>query len=144
MQSGIILVGNDALSPLARVMMRVTAVLFLLLGLVLFLAPGWASPNFLWKVSPFVAMSMGGWYLGNAYMAWETARVWKWSLVYPCMMMLWSFSLLEAGVLIVFSDKLRPDVVLSWPYIVVIGLAALTMIICIADWVRLRPSVADT
>src|SRR5690349_19536647 len=45
---------RDELSPTARIMVRVTAGLFLLLGLVLFLAPGWASPNFLWKVSPFV------------------------------------------------------------------------------------------
>src|SRR4051794_16137161 len=134
----------DGLSPIARMLVRITGVLFLLLGLLLFLVPGWASTNFPWKISPFIAMTMGGWYLGNGYMAWEVARVWKWSHVYACMVLLWVFSLLEAGVLLVFSDKLRFDVVLGWPYILVVGVAALTMIVCIVDWVRLRPSVSDT
>jgi hypothetical protein len=135
---------RDALSPVARVLMWTTSVLFLLLGAVLFLAPGWASPNFVWKVSPFVAMSMGGWYLGNGFMAWEVARIWKWGDVYASMLLLWIFSFLEAAVLIIFSDKLIPGATLGWPYIAILTMATITAIVCIVDWVRTRPSTASS
>jgi hypothetical protein len=128
------------LSALARTLTRLVAVLFTLLGAILFLAPGWAAPNFLWKISSFVAMTMGGWYLGSAVLAWESARVWRWSTVYPCSMFLWSFSLLEAGVLILHRSSLRLDAPLGWPYLGVIAAAALVALVGIADRMRTRPA----
>jgi hypothetical protein len=85
---------------------------------------------------------MGGWYLGNAFVAWEIARVWKWSVVHPSVLMLWVFSVLEVVVLIVFNDKLRFDTALGWPYFLILSFAALTAIVCMVDWARLRPAVA--
>src|SRR2546423_14426321 len=95
---------TEALSALSRNLTFVVAGLFTLLGLVLFFVPDWASANFLWKVSPFVAMTMGGWYLGSAFLAWEVARVWRWSSVYASIIFLWVFSLLETVVLLVHSN----------------------------------------
>jgi hypothetical protein len=120
--------------------MRIMAVLLASLGIVLFVAPEWASPNFLWKVSPFVAMTMGGWYLGNGIMAWEVARVWRWSRAYGCLAALWSFSLLEAGVLVLHRANMRLDAVLGWPYVAALSIASIISVVQIADWVRLRPS----
>ena len=47
---------------------------YLATGAVLFAAPEWASANFAWKISPFVAMTLGGWCLGNASLAFIVAR----------------------------------------------------------------------
>ncbi|HEY4691389.1 MAG TPA: hypothetical protein VIK33_18925 [Anaerolineae bacterium] len=63
------------LSPTSRLLTRLMAVLYAVLGVILFFVPEWSAANFAWKVSPFVAMTMGGWCLGNAYFAWESARV---------------------------------------------------------------------
>src|SRR5207253_8962038 len=92
---------------LSRQLVRLVAVLFMVIGIVLFFVPDWASTNFAWKVSPFVAMTMGGWYIGNSFMAWEAARVWRFSSVYPCLFTLGLFSLLELGVLGVHNELLR-------------------------------------
>lgn len=131
--------GADALSDMSRLLIRIVAVLFALLGLVLFIAPDWVSPNFLWKVPIFAIMTMGGWYLGTAILAWEIARVWRWAVVYPAMVFLWSFSLLELGVLLAHSDLLRISAAFGWPYLAVIVLAAITSLYSIYDWVRVRP-----
>lgn len=130
-----------ALSPTSRLLTRVVAVLFALLGLVMFVAPGWVSPNFLWRVSPFVAMTMGGWYIGSAVLAWDAARVWRWSNIYPCMIFLWIFSLLEAAVLAVHNSLLRIDAPMGWPYLAVLVVAAVSALVGIADWVRVRPAI---
>ncbi|HET7144199.1 MAG TPA: hypothetical protein VFI68_09290, partial [Anaerolineales bacterium] len=63
------------ISALSRTLIRILAVLYIVLGAILFAAPAWSAANFSWKISPFVAMTMGGWCLGNAFTAWETARI---------------------------------------------------------------------
>jgi hypothetical protein len=129
------------LSATSRTLTRGVALLFMLLGLVMFFAPDWVSANFLWKVSPFVAMTMGAWYIGGSIVAWEAARVWRWSSVYPCMILVWLFSLLEAGVLVVHNNLLRIDAVMGWPYLAVLIVAAAVALAGIVDWVRLRPAI---
>jgi hypothetical protein len=128
------------LSSVSRLLMRVVAVSFALLGLVLFLAPEWAAPNFLWGISPFVAMTMGGWYLGSAIMAWLAAWTWRWSSVRAAVVFVWSFALLEAGVLILHASAVRLTAMLAVPYLLTIGLAAMTALIGIGEWLRRRPS----
>src|SRR5262249_42451361 len=118
-----IMTKRTSLSNLSRQLIRVVAVLFTVLGLVLFFAPDWASANFAWKVSPFVAMTMGGWYIGNGFMAWETARVWRFSSVYPCLVTLGLFSLLEAGVLVVHGNLVRLNTLLGWSYVTILAVA---------------------
>ena len=56
---------NHNLSPLPRRLMGIVTIFFGLMGLVLFVAPAWSTANFPWKISPLVAMTMGGWYLGT-------------------------------------------------------------------------------
>ncbi|MEO5704841.1 MAG: hypothetical protein ABIZ52_08880 [Candidatus Limnocylindrales bacterium] len=58
------------LAPKTRAAIRIASVLYLVLGLVLFAAPTWAASVFPWSVSSFVAMTMGGWALGNGIGAW--------------------------------------------------------------------------
>jgi len=134
----------DALSSTSRQLTRLVALLFALLGLVLFVVPDWAAANFLWKISPFVAMTMGGWYLGSAIVAWEAARVWRWPVVYARLVYMWAFALLESLVLVLHNDKLRLDMVLGWLYLVMLVIASITALIGIFEWTRLRPSLADS
>lgn len=132
---------STTLTASSRWLVRSVAVLFAILGLVLFVAPDWAAENFLWKISRFVAMTMGGWYLGNAFFAWEAARIWRWPAVYACLIYLWAFSLLEAAVLIAHRGLLRLDAPLGWPYMIVIGVAVIAAVKNIIDWVQLRPAI---
>lgn len=125
----------------SRVLTFVVAALYGLLGIVLFFAPGWSAANFSWKISPFVAMTMGGWCLGNAYTAWEAARIGRWSLVYNNLLYLWTFGVLETAVLFVFRDRLILNVPLAWPYILALALTVVAAVAGIIAWVRLRPVV---
>lgn len=132
---------STTLTPSSRWLVRSVALLFAILGLVLFVAPTWAAEGFLWRISPFVAMTMGGWYLGNAFFAWEAARIWRWPVVYACLVYLWAFALLEAAVLVAHRNLLRLDAPLGWPYLIVIAVAVIAAIKNIVDWVRLRPAM---
>jgi hypothetical protein len=57
------------LSLTSRWLTRVIAVTYLLLGLIMFVVPGWSAHHFPWKVSPFAAMTIGSYLLGSAWMA---------------------------------------------------------------------------
>ena len=126
---------------MSRALTGVLAVLYAVLGLVLFFAPGWSAPNFAWSVSPFVAMTMGGWCLGTAVYAGVSARRWRWSVVHPCLIYLWAFGVLEAAVVVVHRNALRLDVPMAWPYLLVIGVTVAAAVLGILDWARLRPAV---
>jgi hypothetical protein len=93
---------SEMLSPLSRQLTYLVAGLYTLLGLPLFLAPEWAAQNFLWKVTPFLAMTIGAWYLGTAFVAWQSARNWRWSLIYMGIIFVWTFSLLETLLLVMY------------------------------------------
>jgi hypothetical protein len=127
------------LSPISRSLTYLSAVCYLVLGVVLFLAPTTSSSKFPWNVSPFVVMTIGGWCLGNAAFAWQSARLWRWSVVFPSLIYLWLFGLLEGAVLIYFRDKVVLDSPLAIGYVLVIGLSSLTALIGMLDFLRLRP-----
>ncbi|HKY53367.1 MAG TPA: hypothetical protein VJM08_03635, partial [Anaerolineales bacterium] len=74
-----------SLSSYSRWLTYLTAILFLLVGLFTFLFPTWTASNFVWNVSPFVAMTIGAWGIGNAVIAYESARVWRWAVIYPAL-----------------------------------------------------------
>lgn len=130
------------ISPLLRRLTILLAILYAVLGLILFLAPAWSAANFSWKISSFVAMTMGGWCLGNAYFAWESVRVGRWAVVYPSLIYLWLFGILELLVLFLFRDLLILNVPMAWPYILTLGLTVVTAIVGIVIWWRERPSLA--
>src|SRR3990172_236365 len=130
------------LSLTSRWLTRTLAALYAILGAILFLAPEWSAASFSWKISPFVAMTIGGWCLGNAGLAWEGARVWRWSIVHPLLIYLWLFGLLETTVLITFSDRVILDVPLAWPYIGALLLTILAGLLGVIEWLRRRPPLA--
>ena len=130
------------ISPLSRTLIRVLAVLYTVLGVILFVAPTWSAANFSWKISPFVAMTMGGWSLGNAFTAWETARIGRWSLVYANVVYLWVFGLLEAVVLVLFRDKLILNAAMAWPYILALTLNVIVAILLTIEWLQTKPEIS--
>ncbi|MDQ4098864.1 MAG: hypothetical protein M3144_13485 [Actinomycetota bacterium] len=133
-----------SLSETSRVLTRLSGLAFGLLGLVFFLAPQWSADEFPWRVTDFMAMTMGGWCLGNAFMAWVAARDWRWASVQAVLVYLWVFAAVEIAVLVWFRDLIRFDGVLTWPYLITLGLALVTAVIGVADLARLRPQVVDS
>jgi hypothetical protein len=71
------------LSNTSRLLTYLTAGLYAALGLFLFLFPEGLAPVFAWNVTPFMAIFISGWGLGNAWLAYHAARRWEWRLVYP-------------------------------------------------------------
>jgi hypothetical protein len=130
----------SALSVTSRRLTRVVAAGFLVTGLPLFLVPGRASEEFAWKVTDFQAMTMGGWCLGNAFMAWLAARDWRWGSVMSLLIYLWAFSLFEFAVLVRFGDLIRFEGIWAWPYLVTLGVAVVAALSGLVELVRLRPA----
>jgi len=64
------------LSPASRWLTRVTGAAYLLLGLVMFAFPVWSAHHFPWKVSSFVAITLGSYLLGNAWIAAVAQHTW--------------------------------------------------------------------
>jgi hypothetical protein len=132
---------SETLSDISRLLTRATSAAFALLGLSLFLAPEWAAINFPWNISPFVAMTMGGWYLGSAAVAWQAARLWRWSTVFPSLIFVWAFGLLEIIIFVLHADIIRASMVLFTPYLLVLLTASIAALMGIFDWIRMRPTL---
>jgi hypothetical protein len=115
------------------------AALYALLGAILFLMPGAGASMFAWKVSPFVAMTIGGWCLGNAWLAWVCTRRWDWSLSHATLLYLWLFGLLQVIVVVVFRDKLLLDYGLAWLYLGALVVNCLAAVMGVAEWAMHRP-----
>lgn len=129
----------DRLSDPTRALTAASAVLFTGLGMVLIVAPAWAAAHFAWSVPPFVAATMGGWCLGNGIIAGLTARVWRWSTVYPAMLYLWIFAAGQLAVLVAFADRVTLVDPLAWLYLAALVVTALSALVGVVDLVRLRP-----
>jgi hypothetical protein len=97
---------QTSLSLTSRWLTRVIAVTYLLLGLIMFVAPGWSAHHFPWKVSPFVAMTIGSYLLGSAWMAGVIQHTWTFARVYTLLLYLWLFGVLETVVVIIHRNKL--------------------------------------
>jgi len=130
------------LSNTSRWLTYLTGVLYAILGFLLFFLPSQLAPVFAWKVTPFMTMTIGGWCIGNAWLAWITARRWKWSLVYSALLYLWLFGIGELFVLINFRDKLILVHPIAWLYFATLIVNAMTALVGIMDWLRIRPAFA--
>jgi hypothetical protein len=130
------------LSPFSRTLTYLTALLYALLGLLLFLLPEQLAPVFAWKVSAFVTMTIGGWCLGNAWLAFLAARRWQWDLVYGPLLYLWLFGVLEATVVLLFIAKLQAAHPIAWLYLAALAVNILAAVIGLRDYLRLRPVLA--
>ena len=127
------------LSNLSRWLTYLTAILYAILGISLFFFSEALAPVFAWKVTPFMAATMGGWCIGNAWSAFFSARRWDWRLVYMPLVYLWIFGIAELAVLIAFRDKLVLQHPIAWIYFITICINALTALIGVYDWLRLKP-----
>ena len=131
------------LSNTSRWLTYLTAILYAILGVVLFFLPQSLAPVFAWKVTPFMTMTIGGWCIGNAWLAYVTARRWDWKLVYPALFYLWMFGITELAVLFAFRDKLILVHPIAWLYFVALCVSAITAIVGLIDFFRIRPSHED-
>ena len=116
------------------------AALYLVLGGLLFFLPETLAPVFAWKVTAFMTMTIGGWCIGNAWLAYLSARRWTWGLVRTSLIYLWLFGLFECYVLIAFRSKIQPGHPIAWLYIVTLAINLLTALFGIYDWFKLRPA----
>lgn len=132
------------LSNLSRWLTYLLAILYAVVGSALFFLPETLAPVFAWKVTPFMMMTIGGWALGNAWLAWITARRWKWNLVFSALLYLWLFGLGELFVLFSFRDKLVLGHPIAWLYFITLIVNALAAVIGIVDLLRVRPSASSS
>jgi hypothetical protein len=127
------------LQAASRWLTRVLALAYLLVGLVMFAAPAWSAQHFAWKVSPFVAITLGSYLLGNAWIAAVAQHTWTFSCVYSSLLYLWLFGVLETAVVLIHRDKLITGAVLTVPYLVMLGLTVIAAVTGFAEWIRRRP-----
>lgn len=131
------------LSNTSRLLSYLLSALYLVLGATLFLLPESMAPLFAWKVTGFMTMTIGGWCLGNAWLAFLTARRWEWGQVYPALVYLWSFGILESLVVLLFRDKLQLVHPIAWLYLVTLAVNLIAALLGISDWLRLRPYIPN-
>ena len=128
------------LSNTSRLLTYLSAFLYTILGALLFFLPEQLAPVFAWKVTAFMTMTIGGWCLGNAWLAWITARRWQWNLVFSALLYLWMFGIGELLVLFFFRDKLKLVHPIAWLYFITLIINSLMAVVGVIDWLRLRPS----
>ena len=130
------------LSSTSRLLTRLMAVLYGVLGLILFLTPESSSTVFAWRVAPFSMMTIGAWCLGNAVHAWDAAQRWDWSVTYPSLVYLWAFGLLQGVVLVAFSANMTLNGFQAWLYLAALLVNVIAAVLGIIDAIRLRPQPA--
>lgn len=131
------------LSAASRVLTALVAAASGVLGLVLFVAPGWAAPRFAWSVTALMVMSIGAWFLGNSWWAARIALGWSWSHWSSGLVYLWGFGVLQSVVLVVYRAKVHTASWVAWLYLAVIGLMVVTALVGVVDVVQLRPSTDE-
>ncbi len=124
------------LTNLSRLLTYVTALFYAILGAILFIFPEPIAPVFAWKVSPFVTITLGGWSLGNAWLAFLTARRWQWGLVYSPLAYLGLFGFLESAVVFLFRDKLQLTHPIAWLYLATLGVNLLLTLLILVEYPR--------
>jgi hypothetical protein len=128
------------LSNLSRWLTYLCALLYAVLGALLFILPEQLAPVFAWKVTAFMTMTIGGWCLGNAWLAYISARRWEWKLVFSSLIYLWLFGIGELIVLFVFRDKLKLEHPIAWLYFITLIINVLAAFVGVFDYLRIRPS----
>ncbi len=128
------------LSNLSRLLTYLTAALYAILGGFLFLMPEGLAPVFAWKVTAFMTITIGGWCLGNAWLAWFAARRWEWGRVFPALIYLWIFGVGELTVLYLFRGKLVLAHPIAWLYLLTLIVNVITALVGVFDLSRTRPA----
>lgn len=131
--------GRAGLPAASRWLTRVLALAYLLVGLVMVVFPAWSADHFAWKVPPFVAMTLGAYLLGNAWIAAVAQHTWTLFSVYSSLLYLWLFGVLETAVVLIHRDTLITGAVLTLPYLIMLGLTVIAAVTGCAQWIRRRP-----
>ncbi len=126
----------------SRRLLAIAAIMYVFCGLTFFLLPDYASANFPWNVTAFVAMTIGGWTLGMGFMAREALRGGATERVYPTMIAIWVFSALELLVAGAFIGSLKVDNWLTWPYLLALGLGTASGVLGAPTLWRMRHELA--
>lgn len=116
----------------------VAGIAFAALGAVLFVAPAWSAERFAWPVSPFLAMTIGGWCLGTAAFAFQTARARRWAEMRATAAYLYLFSFFEGLVVVMHAGDLDFGQALAVPYVAAIALGVVAAVAGLASLVRER------
>jgi hypothetical protein len=114
---------------------------YALLGAVLFVAPSWAARNFPWHVSSFLAVTMGGWYIGTSAYAASAARSWRWTSACGLLLYVWAFGIGQGILLAIHADVIRTSATLTWPYVAVFAFVGVSAIVGIAQVLLARPRI---
>ena len=139
--STLVMMEVSVLSNTSRLLVYFNAILYTVLGASLFFLPEQLAAVFAWKVTAFMTMTIGGWCLGNAWLAWIAARRWQWSLVHSTLIYLWLFGIGELLVLFFFRDKLKLEHPIAWLYFITLIVNAVTAVVGILELVSKRPSL---
>lgn len=128
------------LSGISRLLTYLNALLYAILGALLFFLPEQLAPVFAWKVTAFMTMTIGGWCLGNASQAFFAARRWDWNRVYPALIYLWVFGVGELTVLYLFRDKLVLIHPIAWLYLIPLIVNMVAALVGVIDVLRTQPA----
>ena len=129
------------LSNTSRWLTYLVSLLYAIPGLFIFFLPDQLASVFAWKVTPLMTMTIGGWCLGNAFLAYVSARRWEWKLVGTSLLYLWLFGIFETIILLIFRDKLVLSHWIAWAYVLALAANLVTAVVGIWDWLRLRPTM---
>ncbi|HLA07476.1 MAG TPA: hypothetical protein VJ022_08535 [Anaerolineales bacterium] len=132
------------LSNTSRLLTYGNAFLYAVLGGFLFFMPEGLAPVFAWKVTPFMTMTIGGWCLGNAWLAFFAARRWDWQRVYTAILYLWVFGAGELFVLYLFRGKLVLAHPVAWLYLTTLIVNVVAALIGLFDLLRIRPALESS
>ena len=127
------------LSNTSRVPTYLTAVLYAVLGALLFFLPDTLAPVFAWKVTAFMTMTIGGWCLGNAWLAFIAARRWNWGRVYSSLLYLGLFAVGELLVVYFFRSKLNLAHPIAWLYLLTLFVNFAASLVTLMFWLRACP-----
>ncbi len=127
------------LSNLSRSLTYLCALLYAILGGFLFFMPEQLAPVFAWKVTAFMTMTIGGWCLGNAWMAFIVARRWNWSRVYSSLLYLGLFAVGELLVVYFFRAKLNLSHPIAWLYLLTLLVNLSASLVALMFWLSARP-----
>lgn len=132
------------LSNLSRGLTYLLSFLYAITGFPLFFLPEQLAPVFAWKVTPLMTMTIGGWCLGNAFLAYVTARRWDWKLVSTSLLYLWLFSFLEVIILLIFQERLVLSHFIAWAYLFTLSVNLIAALAGIFDWLRRKPAMPSS
>jgi hypothetical protein len=125
-------VTSERVEGWSKTILAICGLVFVFTGVGLFLVPEFGSENFAWNVTPFVAMTIGGWSIGMGVMALDAARLWAstgLSRVYASVIAVWLFAILELAVVIGFGAILHTDRLLTYPYLLALVLGTISALL---------------